>query len=107
VRGVPRCSACGQPPSTPAEHLDLATVGLVPGSGAGDAPVARRFCRGCAPAGSVAEIVCVRCGDGPLVAGVLIVMDRQSAAMVDAWLSGQGWRLAGPVCPSCLDELAR
>ena len=58
---------------------------LLPGQRGGE-PVARRFCRGCVPAGPVAEIVCVRCGDGPLLAGALTAMDLQVAAAVDAWL---------------------
>lgn len=103
---VARCSGCGAQPSNPAEHLDLATEWLLPGSRAGEL-VARRFCRGCAPAGPLAEMVCARCGDGPLLAGELTVMDLQVSAAVDAWLERAGWRLAGPVCPDCLGELAR
>lgn len=65
------------------------------------------FCRGCAPPGPVEEIVCARCGDGPLVAGELIVMDLQVSAALDAWLVGEGWRLGGPVCPGCVREVSR
>lgn len=102
---APRCSGCGQAPNTPAEHLDLATEWLL--AGEHGEPVARRFCRGCAPPGPADEIVCVRCGDGPLLTGPLATMDLQITAAVDAWLADEGWRLAGPVCPSCHDEVSR
>lgn len=108
-RGLPtgqRCSACRQEPSTPAQHLDLTTEWLFPGAQAGEL-VARRFCRGCAPSGPLAEVVCTRCGDGPLLAGELPVIDPQVTAAVDGWLEQAGWRLAGPVCPGCMGELSR
>lgn len=99
------CSGCERPGSTAAARADLATVWLVPE--AGPAPVARRFCRGCAPGGPVEEIACARCGDGPLLAGELTDLDLEVTAAVDAWLADAGWRLAGPVCPGCVAEVAR
>ncbi len=98
------CSACGQTASTVAEIADLATVWLVPD--ASRTTVVRRFCRGCAPCGPVEEVVCARCGDGPLLAGALTAMDLEVSAMVDVWLVEAGWRLAGPVCPGCVAEAA-
>jgi len=35
------------------------------------------------------------------------VLDLQVTAALDAWLARAGWRLAGPVCPDCVRELAR
>lgn len=99
------CSGCGRPAATAAARADLATVWLVPA--AGPEPVARRFCRGCAPAGPVEEIACARCGDGPLLAGELTDLDLGVTAAVDGWLAEAGWRLAGPVCPGCVGEMSR
>jgi hypothetical protein len=80
---------------------------LLPGGDASDGPVERRFCRGCAPAGRVADVVCVRCGDGPLLVGDLAAADEAAAAVVQAWMSAAGWSLSGPVCPGCVRELSR
>lgn len=77
---------------------------LLPGP---DGPVVSRFCRGCAPAGPVADLVCVRCGDGPLLAGALAAGDGAATAVVHGWLTAAGWRTSGPVCPECVGELAR
>ncbi len=100
-----RCWSCGRAASTAAQRADLATTWLVPG--AQGPPVDRSFCRGCAPGGAVDEIICVRCGDGPLLAGELTAMDLEVTAAVDAWLAAAGWRLAGPVCPGCATEVTR
>jgi hypothetical protein len=78
---------------------------LLPGP---NGPVAARFCRACAPAGGpVDEVLCARCGDGPLLAGELTEMDLQATAAVDGWLVEHGWRLSGPVCPDCVAEVFR
>jgi len=77
---------CGVGPSTLDQCHDLATQWLVPG--AEGAPVVQRFCQACAPRGSVDEIACVRCGDGPLVAGELTVMDLQALLVRGAGLAG-------------------
>jgi hypothetical protein len=62
--------------------------------------VARSFCRGCAPVGPVADLACVSCGDGPLLAGALT--EQSARAAVNTWLLGQGWQVAGaPRCPRC------
>lgn len=104
--GEVRCSACGGLATTVAEVADLAIEWLTPDPG-GRGPTLRRFCRECAPSGPVDEVVCARCGDGPLLAGDLTAMDLQVTAAVDAWLATAGWRLAGPVCPTCVGEVAR
>jgi hypothetical protein len=78
---------------------------LVPGPGG---PVERRFCRACVPPGPVGEVACVRCGDGPLLAGDLAAAgDARATAAVQGWLVGAGWRLSGPVCPACVHERSR
>lgn len=72
-----------------------------------DGPVEDHFCRGCTPGGAVADIACVRCGDGPLLTGELATGADGAGAVVQGWLEGRGWQLSGPVCPDCLGELAR
>lgn len=52
-------------------------------------------------------MVCVRCGDGPLLAGELAGDGEQMPVAVQGWLSAAGWELSGPVCPGCVGELAR
>ena len=54
-------------------------------------------------------MVCMRCGDGPLLAGALATADEQVPlpAPVRGWLSSAGWELSGPVCPACVGELGR
>lgn len=99
------CSGCGRPGSSAAAIADLAVQWLAPGPDR--TPAARRFCYGCAPRGPVEEVVCVRCGDGPLLSGELTAMDLQVTAAVDGWLAEAGWRLVGPVCPDCVGELGR
>lgn len=78
---------------------------LLPGP---DGPVEARFCRGCAPSGRVTDVACVRCADGPLLAGSLAAGDEAATAVVvHGWMSAAGWRLSGPVCPGCVGELSR
>lgn len=78
---------------------------LLPGGAEG--ALMRRFCRGCAPSGPVGDIACMRCGDGMLLAGELAAMNLEAVVAVDTWLDRQGWRLSGPVCPSCVADLTR
>lgn len=82
-------------------------IWLLPGSTGTDSVRERHFCRGCVPPGPVADVACLRCGDGPLLAGDLAGGDAAATAMVDDWLVGLGWRLAGPVCPDCIGGPAR
>ncbi|SFO49830.1 hypothetical protein SAMN05216207_107016 [Pseudonocardia ammonioxydans] len=61
-----------------------------------------------APIGRVGNVVCVRCGDGPLLAGELIDdVDERLPRAVQGWLSAAGWQLSGPVCSDCCRELGR
>lgn len=85
---------------------------LLPGTEQAQGPLERRFCRGCAPTGPVADLACVRCGDGPLVAGDLAAGDLAAgdawaATMLQAWMTSTGWLLDGPVCPDCIGGPAR
>jgi hypothetical protein len=102
--GELRCSGCGQAPGNPVHRADVAMTWLVAGI---VGPVVRRFCRACIPAGRVDDVVCVRCGDGPLLAGELAGDGEQMPVAVQGWLSAAGWELSGPVCPGCVGELAR
>jgi hypothetical protein len=103
-REGPRCSGCGREARNPVARAEVATTWLLPGAGG---PVERRFCRDCAPSGLIDEVVCMRCGDGPLLAGALAAGDEPASVAVTRWLSGAGWRLAGPMCPACVRELSR
>lgn len=80
---------------------------LLPGTTGAGSVVEEHFCRACTPAGPVDDVVCVRCGDGPLLGGELAVGDDTATAVVYDWLAEAGWRLSGPVCPDCRGELAR
>ena len=82
-------------------------VWLLPGADSSAGPLVRHFCRGCAPTGRVADVVCVRCEDGPLLAGDLADVDERMPVAVQGWLSAAGWELSGPVCPDCVGELGR
>lgn len=57
----------------------------------------------------VTDVVCVRCGEGPLLAGDAADAAEQTPppAPVLGWLSAAGWELSGLVCPDCVGELAR
>jgi hypothetical protein len=77
---------------------------LLPGP---DGPVEARFCRDCAPTGPIGDLACLRCGDGPLLAGSLAAGDQAATAVAQDWMSAAGWRISGPVCPDCVGELAR
>jgi hypothetical protein len=110
-----RCSGCGQAPGNPIERAEVSMTWLLLDTtesmeAESMGLVERRFCRGCVPPGPVADLACVRCGDGPLLGGELAAAadgaDRISP-MVQAWMSSAGWRLSGPVCPDCVGELAR
>ncbi len=104
------CSGCGCPGADRAGVADLEIVWLTWAQGSGRTPerlVAARYCRGCAPTGPLAEVICAACGDGPILSGALAEAgDLVSAAAIDAWLAAGGWRVswagrAGPWCPSC------
>ena len=106
VRLGPRCSVCGVVPANPLARAEVAMLWLLPGA-TSRGPVERWFCRDCAPVCAVDELVCVRCGDGPLLAGALAAGDEAATVVVREWMSAVGWRLSGPVCPDCVGEFAR
>lgn len=99
-----RCSGCGQVPTNPITRAEVAMTWLLPGPGG---VRQARFCRGCVPDGPVADLACVRCGDGPLLGGVLAAGDPAAIVVVQDWMSRTGWRTSGPVCPDCVGELGR
>lgn len=103
----PRCSTCGQLPTNPMARAEVAMSWLLPDTTASPSVVEKHFCRGCVPPGPVDEVICVRCGDGPLLGGDLAAGDQAATAVVQDWLTAAGWRLSGPVCPDCVGELAR
>ena len=80
---------------------------LLPGPTGNRSVEVAHFCRGCVPAGPVDDVICARCGDGPLLGGDLAAGDAAATAGVRDWLTAAGWRLSGPVCPDCVGELAR
>lgn len=90
-----RCGGCAQRPRHPGERADLATLWVLPGSAG---PEIGHFCRGCAPTGPVVDLTCIRCGDGPLLAGAIAEHPEQAEPL----LTRAGWQLAGPTCPSCV-----
>jgi hypothetical protein len=115
-----RCSGYGQAPGNPIERAEVSMtwllldatepVGTERVRAESMGLVERGFCRGCVPTVPIADLECVRCGDGPLLGGDLAaddVGDDGISPMVQAWMSSAGWRLSGPVCPDCVGELAR
>lgn len=75
-RSVRACPSCGHEPVTRAEVMqlraDLAVLWLHPDPGTPGAVVEARHCRSCRqPTGSVVDVECARCGDGPIITGVL------------------------------------
>lgn len=104
-RSEPGCPECGRVAVTADEAVrlaaDLDTTWLV--SQVGGGVEVRRYCHGCAPSGPVADISCVHCGDGPLLAGPLAVGEGPLPEVVVAWLVARGWRVdpvvSCPVCP--------
>ena len=105
-RGL-RCAGCGQVAGDPVARADVAMTWLLPGPPGTDSVREQHFCRGCVPPGPVADVACVRCGDGPLLGGDLAAGAAAATAIVHAWMAGVGWRVSGPVCPDCVGELAR
>lgn len=102
-----RCAGCGQAPANPMARAEVAMTWLLPGPTGSPSVEVAHFCRGCVPAGPVDEVICVRCGDGPLLGGALAAGTEEASAVVHDWLGGAGWRLSGPVCPGCVREVAR
>lgn len=117
-----RCHGCGvdrsaeqieldrRRPGMPASERWLATGDLdvewlVP---AGRAFVEARFCRSCAPAGSIVEAACSRCAGGPLVllgeTLPLMPVDVRAWDRAVAYLRRGGWHVETDgtlTCPAC------
>ena len=89
-----RCDGCRQLPRHPGERADLTIVWILEGS---SGPEFGHFCRRCAPAGPFGDLICARCGDGPLLAGEIVERPQHA----DSLLTTAGWQLAGPTCPEC------
>jgi hypothetical protein len=107
ARGGParRCTGCGCTASAELRQIDRRRPNLPDAQrwlAAGDLDVAwlipsgrsfteARFCRACAPAGSVIDIECKRCGDGPPVLLGMSV-DERAPDRVVAYLRRTGWQ---------------
>ena len=108
-----RCSSCARAATNPIERAELATDWLI--TTEEDGPQRRRFCRDCIPPGPITDLTCIRCGDGPLLAGDLAHEYATEATDIAGelpdttrgWLIGAGWQLTGPICPDCIHELRR
>ncbi|UZJ27040.1 recombinase family protein (plasmid) [Rhodococcus antarcticus] len=100
------CPSCGLEPSTRAEaaqlRADLAVRWLHPDPTTPGAVVEARHCRSCHPRGQVVDVECTRCGDGPIVTGVLAEDSTPGSVAYPArrWLVAAGWSTALElVCP--------
>ena len=107
-RSVRACPSCGGEPTTRAEAMalraDLAVLWLHPDPDL-DNPgqvVEARHCRSCQPHGSVVDVECTRCGDGPIITGALAQDSAPGSVAYPArrWLVA-GWVTATElVCPA-------
>ncbi|WP_060715119.1 hypothetical protein [Pseudonocardia sp. HH130629-09] len=94
-----RCRRCGQPPADPHQQILMSALWLVDGP---QGPTQVRYCRACPPTGPITDLTCLICGDGPLLVGDLAAApDDTLPAPTRAWLTTAGWRLDGPLCPTC------
>jgi len=105
-RSVRACSSCGHEPVTREEAVqlraDLAVLWLHPDPENPGSVVQARHCRSCQPRGPVVDVECTRCGDGPIVTGVLAEDSAPGSVAYPArrWLVGAGWSTAPElVCP--------
>lgn len=108
-----RCTSCARAATNPVDRAELTTDWLVNSE---TGPRRRRFCRDCVPPGPITDLTCIRCGDGPLLAGDLARGHAGQPADAAAdlpdttrdWLTGAGWQLSGPIgpiCPDCAHDL--
>jgi len=100
MRSARACPSCGLEPSTRAEaaqlRADLAVLWLHPDPNIPGAVVEGLHCRACHPRGRVVDVECVRCGDGPIVTGVLAEDSTPGSVAYPArrWLVAAGWSTA-------------
>ncbi len=106
VRSVRVCPSCGLEPRTREEagqlRADLAVRWLHPDPVNPGLVVQARHCRACHPRGAVVDVECTRCGDGPIITGVLAADSAPGvvAYPVRRWLVTAGWATAPElVCP--------
>lgn len=116
------CHGCGRTESTVRQEIDRRRPNLPDGQrrmAAGDLDVVwlipcdrsfteARFCHACGPAGSVLDIECTECGDGPLVLlGETLPgmpVDERMRERAVTHLRRKGWRTdtSGAMrCPGC------
>lgn len=119
-----RCTGCGRTEAPELRQIGRARPYLSQGQrwlAAGDLDVAwlipsgnsfawARFCRTCAPAGTLMDIECTRCGDGPLVlldeALPGMPADQRARDRAIAFLREAGWHNDddGMRCPNCAPD---
>lgn len=83
-------------------RADLAVRWLHPDPRTPGGVVEARHCRTCQPVGSVVDVECARCGDGPIVTGVLAQDSAVGSVAYPArrWLVTAGWTTAPELaCP--------
>ncbi|MEQ3552838.1 hypothetical protein WIS52_20415 [Pseudonocardia nematodicida] len=99
------CDRCGQAPADPMQQILMSAVWLVAGPAG---PIQACYCRACPPDAAITDLTCLRCGDGPLLAGELAADPHgQLPAPAQEWLLAAGWRLDGPLCPGCQPRQTR
>ena len=108
VRGL-ACPNCGHEPATRPEALqqreDLAVIWLHQDRAHGPI-IRRRYCANCQPRNNAAAVLeCSRCGDGPILTGILATYLNQNGngplpTELRSWLTSDGWQLGPrPLCP--------
>ena len=83
-------------------RADLAVLWLHPDPDNPSEVVEGRHCRTCQPHGSVVDVECTRCGEGPIITGALAQDDAVGSVAypVRLWLVSARWATAPePVCP--------
>ncbi len=105
-RSARACPSCGLEPATREEaaqmRADLAVRWLHPDPATPGAVVEGRHCRACHPRGRVVDVECTRCGDGPIITGVLAEDSTAGSVAhpVRRRLIAAGWTTAPElICP--------
>ncbi len=101
------CPSCGHDPTTreeaTAQRVDLAVTWLCTDPDRPGQILTRRHCRRCQPHSAVADVACVACGDGPILAGDLATAATGADTPpepVQRWLAAEGWQLTPELlCP--------